>query len=299
MKSINKSAVILLGIGFVFILSFTFNDLMFFKEANYRTVDIEIHLKTSTNSDKIHINNNWTDTRLAGICSGEGTASIPYLIKDLVIDAGGIGHGIFIENTTEYFKIENCTLYNSGLDFHDAGIKLNITQNGVLINNTTYDNSQGMSIYASTNLKIIKNRFFGSYGIELFFTNNSLLYLNTFENDVITVFFYYSYNQYNSEEMYTYTYQGKTFTNYLGNYWSDYTGLDQNNDGIGDSAVHVISHFHSATLTDNYPLMEPIHNFQLNVSEGIPGYSLLFLILILSTFSLILIRKLKRNIKSN
>lgn len=271
---------------------------MLTKGSNFKSEDLEFNLKSSANSDKIYINNNWTDAKAAGICTGDGTASNPYLIENLVIDAGGIGHGIFIENTTEYFKIENCTLYNSGIDFHDAGIKLNITQNGVLINNTTYDNSQGMSIYTSSNLQIINNRFFGSYGVELLYTNDSLLYLNTFMNDFIAVYFYYSYNQYNSQEKFTYSYQGRTFTNYLGNYWSDYTGLDQNNDGIGDSVVHTTSHFHSATLTDNYPLMEPIHNYQLNVSEGILGYNLLFLIFTLGIFSLILIRKFKKSLKS-
>ena len=255
-------------------------------------------LKTSANSGKISINNNWTETKAAGICVGGGTVFNPYLIEDRVINAGRIGSGISIENTTEYFRIQNCTLFNSGPNFHDAGINLNITQNGVLINNTMYNNSQGMSIYTSLNLKIIRNMFYGPYAIELLHTNDSLLYLNSFMTD-IKVFFYYAYNQYNSQEMFTYIYQGRTYTNYLGNYWEGVNvGLDQNDDGIADSVYHVTSHYHSARLNDYYPLMEPLPNYQLIVANEISGYNLLFLVCFLGVTSLILVKKFKKNIKS-
>ena len=48
-------------------------------------------LKSSTNSEKIHVNNNWTATKAAGICTGGGTVQNPYTLKNLIIDAGGIG----------------------------------------------------------------------------------------------------------------------------------------------------------------------------------------------------------------
>ena len=64
---------------------------------NY-TSNITVHLKSSANSDRIHINNNWTDTKTAGICTGDGTEFNPYTLKNLIIDAGGIGIAINIEN---------------------------------------------------------------------------------------------------------------------------------------------------------------------------------------------------------
>ena len=53
----------------------------------------------------------------------------------------------------------------------------------------------------------------------------------------------------------TYIYKGKTYENYLGNYWSDYNGTDENNDGIGDT------HYPIDSDNDNYPLMKPFENY--------------------------------------
>jgi len=47
------------------------------------------NLKISAISGKIHIDNNWTATKSAGICTGTGTYSDPYVIEDLVINGGG------------------------------------------------------------------------------------------------------------------------------------------------------------------------------------------------------------------
>ena len=69
--------------------------------------------KTSMISGKIHINNNWSAAKAAGICTGNGTYSEPYIIEDLEIDAGGSGSGILIENSDVYVKIENCTVSDS------------------------------------------------------------------------------------------------------------------------------------------------------------------------------------------
>ncbi|MFX0142160.1 MAG: hypothetical protein ACFFDN_51455 [Candidatus Hodarchaeota archaeon] len=49
-------------------------------------------------SGKIHIDNNWTAAKSAGICTGNGTYSEPYVIDDFIIDGGGSGSCILIEN---------------------------------------------------------------------------------------------------------------------------------------------------------------------------------------------------------
>ena len=96
----------------------------------------------------IYINNNWTDVKAAGICTGKGTFSEPYIIEDLVLDANDTA-GIMIENSTVYFKIRNCTLYNSGgvsaWDWSWGGaIVLDNVNNSHIINNNFSSNDRGI-----------------------------------------------------------------------------------------------------------------------------------------------------------
>jgi len=107
------------------------------------------NLKISADSEKIHIDNNWTDAKAAGICTGSGNYTHPYIIEDLIIDSGGSGSGIRIENSDFYFRIENCTLYNSGGSYPNAGIRLYNVDNGTLIDNNCSSNSVGIRIYLS------------------------------------------------------------------------------------------------------------------------------------------------------
>ena len=76
-----------------------------------------LNLKSSKISKKIYIDGNqgWIDFRNAGNCTGSGTYSDPYIIKDLVIDGESSGNCILIENSDGYFLIQNCTLYNSSV----------------------------------------------------------------------------------------------------------------------------------------------------------------------------------------
>ena len=53
-------------------------------------------------------------------CSGEGTIDIPYVIKNIVIDAAVVQSCIRIVNSEKYFKIENCVFYNAP----ESGISL-------------------------------------------------------------------------------------------------------------------------------------------------------------------------------
>ena len=59
----------------------------------------------------IHIDNNWTDAKILGICSGTGDFSDPYLIEDELINGSGYRNGILIQNSNDYFIIKNCSIF--------------------------------------------------------------------------------------------------------------------------------------------------------------------------------------------
>jgi len=140
------------------------------------------NLKLSTVSGKIHIINNsgWVDFRNDGNCTGNGTYADPYVIEDLVIDGGGSGSCILIENSSVYFTIENCTVYNSGGYYYtemglslNAGIKLSHVNNSYIIDNDCSSNWYGIIIEYSDNNTISGNT--DNDGILIFGSGNTTI----------------------------------------------------------------------------------------------------------------------------
>jgi hypothetical protein len=99
-------------------------------------------------------------------------------------------------------------------------------------------------------INICENNYFG---IHLSDTNNNRIYLNNLNNDC-NVQSYNSCNIWNSKEKITYSCNGESHTNYLGNYWSDYTGTDADKNGIGDSPYSIDDRGGDIDQ-DYYPLM--------------------------------------------
>ena len=194
MKSKTKSIIIiLLAIGFLFALlpiiaiNFSFITGNSSKSSDYRdgsNLDNK-NLNLSAVSGKIHIINNsgWVDFRNAGNCTGNGTYSDPYVIEDLLIDGGGSGSCILIENSTVFFKIENCTVYNSGgyyvteigISSH-AGIKLSYVNNSLILDTDSSGGWYGFRIENSDNNTISGNSLnYNEYGIYISDSNNNTI----------------------------------------------------------------------------------------------------------------------------
>ncbi|WP_371804630.1 nitrous oxide reductase family maturation protein NosD [Candidatus Lokiarchaeum ossiferum] len=129
--------------------------------------------------------------------SGRGTLNNPYILENLVIDSNGEGSGIYIENVQKYLIIRNCTIFNSGHFYQDAGITI-IRSNYVKIIqcNTVYNHKGIFSAHTKynqiINCNITNNRNFGwdSY-------NNQFLELignNVSFNAEIGLYYYRSYD---------------------------------------------------------------------------------------------------------
>jgi len=186
MKS-NLKTMIIMILGFCFALS-TIICISIDKNAGNKDKSSELidnitfdnnNLQISKVSGKIHIDNNWTATKSAGICTGNGTYSEPYVIENLVIDGGGSGSCILIENSEVHFKIGNCSLYNSG-DYPNAGIQFSYVNNSQLINNSCSSNTYGIYLSNSDNNTLSRNTANNNlYGITLDSSYNNNISENT------------------------------------------------------------------------------------------------------------------------
>ena len=129
-------------------------------------------------------------------------------------------------NTAINNRVSNCS----------TGIQLNWgsdVEGNLIVNCET-----GIDLNGETN-QIIGNTLWRCYsGIQGSFCRNNLIYHNNLIENVIQASAENSDNQWDN--------------NGEGNYWSDYTGVDANDDGIGDIPYHI-----ELDGTDNYPLALP------------------------------------------
>jgi len=114
----------------------------------------------------------------------------------------------------------------------------------------------------SVDAMITRNTISGwEHGIELFKQSNSMIYLNDFVDNQENAVIENSTNLCNSQAEMRYLYDGEEYTNYLGNYWSDYTGSDSDGDGIGDDPYTI-----TGDNPDHYPLVEIYKNYRIAIT---------------------------------
>jgi parallel beta-helix repeat protein len=152
---------------------------------------------------------------------------------------------VLMERPTSNNLIANNTVSSN----RNYGIHLFAADNNKILNNTVLKNGVGIWLRgASKNNEIANNIVLNnSYGIYLGDPSNNLgncsnniIYHNDFVYNIMSVYSYDSTNTWDNG------YPSG------GNYWSDYHGTDNNDDGIGDSPYVI-----DANDTDHYPLMAP------------------------------------------
>ncbi|MEM3567548.1 MAG: NosD domain-containing protein, partial [Thermoplasmata archaeon] len=164
-----------------------------------------------TPHEPIHISGNNQFTQPNGVVGGSGTQEDPYIIEGWEIDGKGGKYCIFIENTTAYFVIRNCTVYNATADWwppYGSGIALhnvsngkveknrcnnseygiwvfNSSQNILITNNEVTSNRVGIHVDVSTNIIIIGNNVTNNRddGISLAFNNCTITGNNVTNNN--------------------------------------------------------------------------------------------------------------------
>lgn len=123
----------------------------------------------------------------------------------------------------------------------EHGIYFGSRSNDNLIsNNVMKDNKYAIRIKTSDNNKIINNLVMNNkYGIYLCCgANDNIVYYNSLINNT----------DWNAKDTPINIWDNGS----IGNYWDDYTGIDENDDGIGDTAFIM-----NGGDGDRYPLMQP------------------------------------------
>ncbi|MFX1371843.1 MAG: NosD domain-containing protein [Promethearchaeota archaeon] len=157
----------------------------FTAEKNFESTNNDSKLKTADfwpNCPPIHIaNDNWSDADLDWIQNRTGDLADPHLIENVTINAGASGFCILIENSEDYFVINNCTLFGSSEMYF--GLMFNNVTNGKIINSTFFSNQKyGIWLNKSENNIIQKNKIFGNeVGIRI---NGSSSYNNFSDNQI-------------------------------------------------------------------------------------------------------------------
>jgi|GEM_PF-4624174 len=144
--------------------------------------------------------------------------------------------GIFL-GTSNSNNIRGNIIYSN----IQLGIDLYYSNSNIVSGNEIINNNYGLGLGYSGNNTIICNIVANNnYGAGISYSNDNIFYHNNFNN---------SYNAYD--------FGSNTWDDdYLsgGNYWSNYTGIDTNGDGIGETPYNISG----GDNQDRYPFVDPL-----------------------------------------
>ena len=195
---------------------------------------------------------------------------------------------VYLEGASDYIvekagqvvaiNSNNVTIKGLDLSYTEAGVCFSDTDNSVIINTNLNNNIYGIVLSYSDDNIITNNNMSNNQeqGIFVGLSYRNKIYLNNFIDNSENFYASASVNIWNSTSKITYTYNGSTYTNYLGNYWDDYTDVDADNDGIWDHPRPIDAR------KDYHPLVDACENYEekwsfaiitdIHLGYGIPDY---------------------------
>jgi parallel beta-helix repeat protein len=177
--------------------------------------------------------NNWD-----GIC-------ISYQSDNNVVSGNTVSSNNYEGIGLYHSSNDNLVVGNTASSNNKDGIKISYCSNNVVFGNTvSSNNNYGIWLYISSNNVVSGSTVSdNNYGIGLYYSSNNTIYHNNFINNTGQV-------SPGSIDVWD--------DGYEGNYWSDYTGIDSEGDGIGD-----MPYVFDVDNQDNYPLMGIFSDFNV------------------------------------
>jgi len=159
-----------------------------------------------------------------------------------------------------FYQSFNNTVEGNDVSSNDFGIYLEKSSKNEINSTRIYNNINGMHLAQSCSNNVTNCEFTeNDVGFYVEMSSSNVFYLNTFKNNTMEVDegAVSGPNNFNSTFPIYYSYNGSVFKDKLGNRWDNYTGFDNDSNGIGDTPYTISSE------KDYYPLTNKTSFFKI------------------------------------